>query len=285
MARFRDLNHFSRTTKEEFLPVHLLTDGILGRMGIWAGGHSLLSKGSEIIREQDRPFHIMIVSLSGEGRFVMEDGTAFTLSPGEFFFSSSYGQGHRHSPLSDKWELCWIQIKKDAQWLTNVPDDYMHARSVCSSEIHDCFKSIIHEEEAQRSGFVFIQELTSQLLIEYMKRELNLTATSGRSMDHIRRFNELWRDVTANVGDRWDLEEMCAYMNMSRAHLIRLCREYYGMTPTAKVHEIKMSHANSMLRTLGYTVSEVAEQTGYESLSAFTSAFRKFYGFTPSKLS
>ncbi len=285
MAKFRDLNHFSHTTKEEFLPVHLLTDGILGKMHIWAGGHSMLSKGSEIIREQDRPFHIMIISLSGKGKFVMEDGSEFTLSPGEFFFSSSCGQGHRHSPLTDTWELCWIQIRKDASWLVNVPKDYTKSQSVCSAEIHDCFKSIIREEEAQRAGYNFIQELTSQLLIEYIKRELNLSSYSGRSMDYLKRFNELWRCVAANVSQKWNLDELCAYMNMSRAHLIRLCRDYYGMTPTAKVHQIKMSHANSMLRTLGYTVSEVAEEIGYESLSAFTSAFRKFYGFTPSQLS
>ncbi|NLA96604.1 MAG: hypothetical protein GX836_00055, partial [Spirochaetales bacterium] len=112
MARFRNKERFSINTTEEFIPVGLLTEGILQTMGIWAGGMSCLNFGSTITRQRNRPYHILILCTSGEGRFIMEDGTEFLLKPGELFFSNAGGQGHSHLPATAQWHICWVQVQE-----------------------------------------------------------------------------------------------------------------------------------------------------------------------------
>lgn len=283
MAKFRNRERFTTNTWEEFLPYSLLTDGILKKLGIRAGGLSYLKQGSLIARQAARDYHILIIGLSGTGTFIMDDGSKFILQPGEMFFSTAEGQGHTHLPESEEWNICWMQICHDASWLTNMPHDYIVGKTVYHKEICNLVKSIIRDNALENADYAYMQSLRCQLLIQYFKREMKSNETSGKNISYLKAFNKLWITVSSDISKDWLIEDLCAFMNLSRAHMIRLCKEFYGMTPTAKVHQIKMNHAYFLLKTMGYTVSEVAEMIGYNSLSAFSTAFKKFCGTRPSE--
>ena len=284
MHKFRNREKFTVNTREEFLPVSLLTDGILKKLSIWSGGISNLNEGSFVARQGKRPYHIMIIGLSGTGTFLMDDGTSFQLQPGELFFSNAAGQGHTHRPKSKEWNICWFQILEDASWLIKVPSDYSVGKTIYTKEIADCVKSIISDNALENDDYAYMQSLRCQILIQYFKRELKSAQYTGKNIGYLKAFNKLWQMVYADITREWSIKDLCTFMNLSRAHMIRLCKEFYGMTPTAKVHQLKMNYAYSLLRTMGYTVSEVAEMIGYDSLSAFSTAFKKFYGTFPSGL-
>lgn len=285
MARFRNKERFSINTTEEFFPVGLLTEGILQTMGIWAGGMSCLNSGSAITRQRNRPYHIIILCTSGEGRFIMEDGTEFFLKPGELFFSNAGGQGHSHLPATAQWHICWVQVLENASWLVNPPDDYSITKARYGKDIESCMSGIIRDDAIENDDYAYMQNLRCQILIQYFKREMKSTFLTGKNMAYMKAFSKLWQNVSAHISYPWNIEDLCRIMNLSRAHMIRLCQEFYGMTPTAKVHQIKMNYAHTLLRTMGYTISEVAEMIGYDSLSGFYTAFKKFYGTLPSDIS
>lgn len=285
MSKFRNRERFAINTKEEFLPLELLKDGILEKLGIWTGGLSCLKEGSMIAREAHRPYHILIIGLSGTGTFIMDDGTHFTLNPGEMFFSSASGQGHTHRPESEEWNICWFQILENASWLINIPGDYSVSKTAYSREIASCVRSIISENALENDDYAYMQNLRCRILIQYFKRELKSNLHTGKNITYLRSFSRLWQSVSADISGEWTLEKISSFMHLSRAHTIRLCQEFYGMTPTAKVHQLKMNHAHFLITTMGYTISEVAEVIGYDSLSAFSTAFKKFYGKSPSEIS
>jgi AraC family transcriptional regulator, transcriptional activator of the genes for pyochelin and ferripyochelin receptors len=60
-------------------------------------------------------------------------------------------------------------------------------------------------------------------------------------------------------------------------------RHVFGTTVFGYLHQQRMQQAYRLLTTSDLTVTEVANQVGYTSLSAFSTAFKKFFGISPSR--
>ena len=284
MRTFKDFNRIPKSSIEQFLPLSFLNQEYFKTMGIITGGISLLSKGTVISREKSRGYHILILTISGTGKFIMENGIEYVTDSGQLFFSASDGQGHRHLPVSEKWEICWLQIDRNNNWLISHPDDYLISKSIQATYIVNCFKTIISEYSQQTKNYTTIAELTGQLLLQYIRREIDMTDYSGRNVGYLKSFNRLWSEISKNISYPWDTDAVCEYMNLSKAHLHRLCREFYKMSPMAKIKQIKFEQAYSFLVHLHYTVTEVAELMGYQSTSSFSVAFKNHFNIRPSDL-
>ena len=280
-ATFRERNIVGKDTQEKLFPVDLLLSGYINTLRIKQCGLSELREGSSFERPRDRKFHILIITISGKGRFLMEDGTEFTLSEGELFFSISTGQGHRHWPEDGTWKLCWFQIREDASWLMPFTFDYSVKKCECTDEIVSCMESIIDENITKNEDYSTIQNLQSQLLFRYLRRVLNISARSSHEAACIFRFNELWNEIYRSPAADWNTERIADFMNMSRAQSNRLCQKYFGTSPAEKAREIKLTLAYSLLYNLDYSVAHVAEVIGYDSVPAFSVAFSRMFGITP----
>lgn len=283
MRRFRESNFIPSTSTERILPEEII-DRYLGRSGIQNGGTSILRTGAQIERNTLRPYHIVIISLRGEGKFQMEDGTQFVLEPGSIFFSHADGQGHRHGPISPEWELCWLHVDEDAEWLTSPPPDYTFRPCPESRSIGNCIDSLLEEDILRQKEFGEIEDLQSRLLFHYLRRALSAGTYRGRQLHYVKLFNNLWNAVATDVGRKWTVEDVCAYVHLSKAQATRVCRELFGQSPASKIAEIKMRHASAMLSYFNVSVSAVAESVGYESVSSFSVAFKNHFGFSPKKL-
>ncbi|WAJ43937.1 helix-turn-helix transcriptional regulator [Mycobacterium sp. Aquia_216] len=55
-----------------------------------------------------------------------------------------------------------------------------------------------------------------------------------------------------------------------------------GVSPLAYLSALRMRAASRLLRSTTRTVSSVAAEIGYSSEGAFTNAFKRFSGLTPS---
>lgn len=284
-GEFREQSIISKASQERLFPVDLLISGYLNELRIKQCGISNLRKGSCIDRPRKRSYHILIITLEGEGEFRMDNGTRFALGKGELFFSTSGGQGHRHYPLSEEWKLCWFQIMEDASWFIPFTDDYAIKKCKCMDEIVHCMDCITDEQITHNEDYSAIQNLQSQLLYRYLKRTLSQSAMSTREVQCISRFNELWNEIYKTPSENWNTEEIARFMNMSRAQANRLCQRYFGIAPAEKAREIKLSIAYSLLYNLDYSVAYVAEVVGYSSIPAFTVAFSRMFGITPGEAS
>ncbi|WP_053202876.1 helix-turn-helix transcriptional regulator [Jiangella muralis] len=62
---------------------------------------------------------------------------------------------------------------------------------------------------------------------------------------------------------------------VSPAHLSRVTRQYFGMTPTDLVANLRIRHATMLLSTSLDSVSRIAERCGFSSPSYFSNCFRR----------
>lgn len=77
---------------------------------------------------------------------------------------------------------------------------------------------------------------------------------------------------------------ICRAMGMSRSSLYRKLKGLTGYTVTDFVKNIRFKKSLEMLKEGRFNVSQVAYEVGFNSLSYFTSSFKKHFGYSPSEI-
>jgi transcriptional regulator GlxA family with amidase domain len=96
------------------------------------------------------------------------------------------------------------------------------------------------------------------------------------------RLRALWERVDAHLPHPWTVDELAHAAGTSGEHLRRLCRSQIGRSPMRHVAFLRMRRAAALLSTQSYTVEAVAQQVGYENPFAFSTAFKRHFGLSPS---
>ena len=91
------------------------------------------------------------------------------------------------------------------------------------------------------------------------------------------------RALHADVGHRWTLGELAGLSHMSRSTFAAAFRNRVGTAPLTYLIEWRMCLARDALRRGTRSISQLASATGYESESAFSTAFRRVVGSSPAQ--
>lgn len=67
---------------------------------------------------------------------------------------------------------------------------------------------------------------------------------------------------------------------VSKYHLLRLFKKYYGLTPNQYLIDKRIEKSKEYIKK-GLSVSETCYEVGFESLSSFSILFKRKTGFTP----
>lgn len=81
----------------------------------------------------------------------------------------------------------------------------------------------------------------------------------------------------------WTVKGLATAAAMSRSSFAVRFAELVGKTPLEYVTEVRLHTASKILATEAQlTIEEVAARLGYQSEAAFSRAFRRIHGITPS---
>ncbi len=86
------------------------------------------------------------------------------------------------------------------------------------------------------------------------------------------------RDFASDIG----LEELAREAALSRSAFSQRFRDLAGLAPIAYLTKWRMLAASGLLKTSGLSVAGVSAEVGYASDIAFTRAFKREFGVTPS---
>lgn len=97
---------------------------------------------------------------------------------------------------------------------------------------------------------------------------------------------EQLRKVKSYIDENFDkkiaLDNLSKAFYINKYHLIRLFKEYYGMTPIQYHGMIRLSKAKELIQFSDMTLSEIAYELGYSSLHALSRAFKNHENVSPS---
>ncbi|SFH68720.1 helix-turn-helix transcriptional regulator [Planctomicrobium piriforme] len=80
----------------------------------------------------------------------------------------------------------------------------------------------------------------------------------------------------------WTIQRLASEAGISRSALAQKFKEQTGQTPSDYLLNIRMKLADEMLRGRRQHLKEIARLTGYQSVSAFSTAFKRWSGSPPS---
>lgn len=80
---------------------------------------------------------------------------------------------------------------------------------------------------------------------------------------------------------RCSAAELGMSLGYSPAHLNRLFKVHFEMTPYEYLRRQKFRYARNLLQTTDMSMEEIASEIGYSNLSHFFDSFRHYYGETP----
>ena len=91
------------------------------------------------------------------------------------------------------------------------------------------------------------------------------------------------REIHLDVARRWTVEQLARIAGMSRAVFAERFARKIGMPPMQYLLEWRMALAKNMLRGERPSLAEIADRVGYQSASAFSTAFTRLTGRSPSE--
>ncbi len=89
------------------------------------------------------------------------------------------------------------------------------------------------------------------------------------------------RLLEENADIIYDIEDMCYLTSLSKESLRSYLKSTLGLTPKKWLDELRLKKAKELLKDEKNTVSFVASECGYSSVSWFISKFKERFGVTP----
>ncbi len=77
------------------------------------------------------------------------------------------------------------------------------------------------------------------------------------------------------------LKELIAISNYSRTHIERLFIQFFNQTFKDYITDLRINYAKELISLKGYSILEVSQYVGYNSLSHFIQQFKKYTNLTP----
>lgn len=104
----------------------------------------------------------------------------------------------------------------------------------------------------------------------------------GKSSFRLRNMMHDARDIVeARLANPPSLHELATEVGTNECTLKKEFRAEFGLTVFGLIYKIRMERAADMLRLGGVPMTDIAQSLGYDHMSHFSTAFRRFYGVPP----
>lgn len=92
------------------------------------------------------------------------------------------------------------------------------------------------------------------------------------------------KHVENNMTDpAFNVDSLCDLLNMSRSSFYNKLKALTGQAPADYVRLIRLSRAQTLLKEHRYSITEVADMTGFNDAKYFREVFKKHFGVSPSQ--
>jgi len=171
----------------------------------------------------------------------------------------------------------------DTSLLASLLPPVVHVRD--SSRLMQLVQMVGEEYEHPQPGSTYmLSRLVEMLLVEAMRWSAARRAPPGllRGLGDARLAMAL-KHLHARIEHPWTVDELAKAAALSRSNFFARFTRTVGLPPMAYLLTWRMEIAKDLLRRDELTIAEIADRIGYGSTSAFSVAFRRHVGKSPSR--
>lgn len=223
------------------------------------------------------------VIISGKGYVEMGQDTQL-LQRGDAFLYYPQKEQKYYSSREEPWNVRWVHFYgKELQPFLNergfqVSPLWTLKQLKPWEEAHDELLN-----ESSEHNFLHVPRLsglTYWLLAEFINQAIPLTAS--RSTEALERIHQLLPEMRRRSAEPFSLEEWAERAKVSPYYFCKMFKKATQMTPTTFMTTCRMQAAKQLLlERLDWPINQIAEQTGYTTISYFHKKFQEHEGMTP----
>ena len=136
----------------------------------------------------------------------------------------------------------------------------------------------------QPGGFQIAQQLATMILVLALRLHLTDGVRGGNGWLFALADKRMAATIRAMHSDpalRWTLQSLAQHAGMSRTVFAMKFKEAVGLSPMDYLTRWRMLLAGDKLKNFGAPIAAIAKSLGYESDSAFSTAFKRVMGCLP----
>ncbi|MDR3251211.1 MAG: AraC family transcriptional regulator [Tannerella sp.] len=204
-------------------------------------------------------------------------GTMILLFPGEW---------HSYEPDSSTgWNEYWVGFR--GQHIdSRVEKGFFSSKKPLhkigvSSSIVGLYEDIIRVAQKEKAGY---QQMISSILLSILGTVYYKSKNDQYSDTYIvEKINKAREIIRNNVENSLSQEEIAKKAGMGYSWYRRMFKEYTGVSPAQYQLQQKLMKAKEMLTTTNKNISEIAYALHFETVSQFSTFFKKKEGIAPSE--
>ena len=180
---------------------------------------------------------------------------------------------------------CLIINRLDYDQLPFSLDDIIFNRIIRSPNLCKTFLKITNELRYRPPHFKFtVKSLIAYLIIELVREHTlskqllpNMMSKDPKILMVQKAILYIRKNLTRNLS----LEEICAHVGFSKYYLCHTFKEVTQKTVIEFINHLKCQYAQKLIYEGHYTISEVSELCGFNSLPYFYRIYKKYQGTPP----
>ena len=168
--------------------------------------------------------------------------------------------------------------------LVHPKDHYVEGPAfLMTPEMQDIVDQVFHIKYKGKAKMMFFRSQITSLLAHFFGQ---LSTIHDKPMPEVERDKLMLAQeiLTNNLETPPSLSELSKEIGMNTFKLKKNFKEFFGVPVFKYLQNERLSTAHKMIRNQDATVQEAAWHVGYDSLSSFSNAFEKKFGYRPSQI-
>jgi AraC-like DNA-binding protein len=178
------------------------------------------------------------------------------------------------------------QYGKNARWFFNNPDIQSVLLHI-SPEVEYFHRTVINKLFYLQQDNLLMDELVIQLVDSIMKlfgnAENPLPLSDSLRKFHLSTIEKATNYLLSRFDQKISLQELADHCCISVFHFSRIFKSIMRQSPYKYLSSLRLTHAKMLLECSNLPVTQIAFQSGFNSLEQFSNIYRQFFNSSPTK--
>lgn len=246
--------------------------------------HCGFEDGDDTVKKASYYDRFVISYLVGGKGTVIRDGKSFTVEKGDLYFLEPSIVAQR-TTKTNPYQYYYIAISgvdceeifscagysKDNP-VIKLNDDYVKELMVeiCDTSVEPTLLSMLKMRISFLRLLEYLYSKNKQTALPISKKPILL-------VENVKQYIEM------NYQNAFLISELCALFHYSHPYISRVFKKTCGKTVKTYITEVRINKACYLLRDSNLNILEIALEVGFQDISTFCRAFKRFKGCSPKK--
>lgn len=168
--------------------------------------------------------------------------------------------------------------------LVNPSDHYVEGPSfIMTPDMQRIVDSLFNIQYEGKTKMMFFRSQITALLSHFFGQLANLSTEKIKTSER-EKLNQAKDILLNNMDNPPSLSEISRQIGLNTFKLKKDFKQFFGVPVFKYLQNERLTLAHNMIRNQEATVQEAAWHVGYDSLSSFSNAFEKKFGYRPSQI-